>query len=423
MHRTGLRRCGGGGRGRPRSLLLPLLLTLAGCDVGIQPPEPAGMVSIDEGLSFPFGGGEPCFDADADVTREEGCSQSRDASFFDRVEELVTGPSATVELEPFAIDRHEVTNLQYEYCVALGECTPPTHLVGSEEHFRVDRWDHAPVVNVSREQARAYCECAGKRLPSEYEWERVAKGNPNDEDFPRRYPVQGLETLDDCRSEEMDLPVAYCRTDVDFTELADLLATLQPALDPDEPGSALDDDFVEEDGARIRHLFGNVTEWTRTAATSGSLPPTCESALPDGCQRCDQCDGDAACEQSCHDCAACDDDGTACHHACEGGSRAFPVCQRFTEPTTPDALQGEPGEAPSFVLRGGSAATRAGDTCRLRSTDRSLQLPKAPENFNHARGFRCACDLAEDGSGCVEPDEPAPCAERADATPWQEDDE
>jgi formylglycine-generating enzyme required for sulfatase activity len=82
-------------------------------------------------------------------------------------------PVHQVTVASFLLDRTEVTNLQYrEYVVATGSLSPPHWLNGTyragEEQF--------PVVNITWEEAREYAKWAGKRLPSEVEWEYAARG-------------------------------------------------------------------------------------------------------------------------------------------------------------------------------------------------------------------------------------------------------
>jgi formylglycine-generating enzyme required for sulfatase activity len=81
------------------------------------------------------------------------------------------GPAARIRVEAFWIDRVEVTNARYTACVEAGACTVP---VGPS--FRdATRADH-PVSLVSWAQATTYCRWVGKRLPSEAEWEKAARG-------------------------------------------------------------------------------------------------------------------------------------------------------------------------------------------------------------------------------------------------------
>jgi formylglycine-generating enzyme required for sulfatase activity len=92
--------------------------------------------------------------------------------------------SAVITVADFEIDVTEVTVAAYATCVEAGKCTEPQareayHLCNSK---RADRKDH-PVNCVDAEQAEAYCSFMGKRLPTEGEWERAARGGDD-----RQYP-------------------------------------------------------------------------------------------------------------------------------------------------------------------------------------------------------------------------------------------
>lgn len=82
-------------------------------------------------------------------------------------------PEHRRRLGAYLIDRHEVTRGRYARCVSAGACRAPQPLPGTH---RPKGADNAPVVGVSWRDARAYCGWAGKRLPTEVEWERAARG-------------------------------------------------------------------------------------------------------------------------------------------------------------------------------------------------------------------------------------------------------
>lgn len=90
-------------------------------------------------------------------------------------------PQHGVTVYPYAIERFEVTNAQYQACVAARACAAPTSS-GSftrPSYFGDPAFAVYPVINVTWFDAEAYCKWLGLRLPNEAEWERAARGMDN----------------------------------------------------------------------------------------------------------------------------------------------------------------------------------------------------------------------------------------------------
>jgi formylglycine-generating enzyme required for sulfatase activity len=83
-------------------------------------------------------------------------------------------PVHIVWLDAFWIDQTEVTNALYAKCVATGNCRDMANYPEKSSH---------PVVGVDWTNAATYCQWAGRRLPSEAEWEKAARGTDG-----RTYP-------------------------------------------------------------------------------------------------------------------------------------------------------------------------------------------------------------------------------------------
>ena len=83
------------------------------------------------------------------------------------------GPEHNVFLERYSIDRYEVTNLQYKRFIDDTGRRSPRHF--RNRTYPEGKADH-PVTFVSWFDAEQYCDWAGKRLPTEQEWEKAARG-------------------------------------------------------------------------------------------------------------------------------------------------------------------------------------------------------------------------------------------------------
>jgi formylglycine-generating enzyme required for sulfatase activity len=193
-------------------------------------------------------------------------------------------PYHPVYLDAFDIDRYEVTVLQYRECVEQGACSLPAAddycnyaLAGREYH---------PVNCVSWDQANTYCAWAGKRLPTEAEWEKAARGTDDrlypwgDATATCQYAVINDGGGDGCGTDGT-LPVGSRPAGVSPYGIHDLAGNVlewvadwydysyyweSPASNPTGP------DSTDERSARGSGWFWNQARWSRASQRGGFEP-------------------------------------------------------------------------------------------------------------------------------------------------------
>lgn len=89
-------------------------------------------------------------------------------------------PAQKVYISTFYMDTYEVTNADFNECLEAGKCRDclkdkTCDYIGARYGFRYKK-PKQPVTGVSWFTAREYCRFRGKRLPTEAEWEKAARG-------------------------------------------------------------------------------------------------------------------------------------------------------------------------------------------------------------------------------------------------------
>jgi formylglycine-generating enzyme required for sulfatase activity len=160
-------------------------------------------------------------------------------------------PYREVSLDAYWIDRFEVSKGEYRACMDAGVCTKP--YLWDSEHYEgpwgegdfVAGPDSFPAASISCSQASSYCTWVGKRLPTEAEWEKAARGADG-----RKYPWGNEEPI--CIHANYNAGGGVCESDVEYP-------TLYPCGSfpaGTSPYGALD-------------MAGNVKEWTNDGIEIG----------------------------------------------------------------------------------------------------------------------------------------------------------
>lgn len=167
-------------------------------------------------------------------------------------------PVQEIDLPAYAIDRYPVTNAQYLAYIEDTDAEPPHHWRGGRP-ARTLR-DH-PVVGINQPDAEAYARWAGKRLPTEAEWEKAARGPE-----ALRFPWGDTFQPDACQwSPDPNVPTPGAPPVTDHVPLSAQEVTGPP------PGTAAV--TAHPEGASpygVMDMVGNAAEWCAGSPGGGS---------------------------------------------------------------------------------------------------------------------------------------------------------
>ena len=188
------------------------------------------------------------------------------------------------------MDEVEVTNNAYRACVAARGCDLPDAGSGSysrDTYYQLPEFNNYPVVYVSWLDARSYCTWAGKRLPTEAEWEKGARGEDG-RLFPWGNTFDPALTNTQDRGQEFLLPVGQFPVGASPYGLLDMAGNVweytadwfapdyystSPNVDPTGPSASPTGERVLRSGS-----YANYQHYARTA-NRGFVTPTSSTAF------------------------------------------------------------------------------------------------------------------------------------------------
>ena len=312
-------------------LTVVLLWFVPGCPDGKDPPLATKTVPFTS-RAYVIGSPALACSTDEKAPEIERCDTLDPARQQHWVDENSWTPLATARLAGFAMERHEVTNAQYRFCQESGHCTAPaTAKVGDVDYYGNQAYDEHPVVNVSWEQAEAYCEFVGRELPNEAQWEVAARLDGDGK--MRTFPYDKSKGAPTCAGGGAYLTHKKCASPTP-------LAIRYSAEDTTELG--------------LRDMASNVSEWVKDSWNPYAYCVDKEKGHGSGCQ---PGKPDVSCARS------CDMDKLV---VCRAGDYVH-------DPTNKDPLK---------VVRGGNYKQ---GPCALRLFVRRMAQPDPSPEI----GFRC----------------------------------
>ncbi len=376
------------------------LLCLTGCPEGLDRPAPTALKLITGG-TFKLGpprldkAGNPsktgkiplkCGGKDSIPTDRCDSGDTHDPLLW--IDKLTWVPNATAHVKTFKIERHEVTNLQYRYCVEKGACDEPDlKQVGGVEYYGASEYDDHPVVYVSREDAQRYCAFIGRKLPTEAQWERAARLEKSLK-VVRTYPYESHSEPDCSKNNkrrivsqgcsQIPLPVGDSAADVTDLGVMDMASNVSEWVRDDwNPYS-----YCKDKTTGFGQIWQAHNAWcTKKTKEQKSYDPANKLKCPQWCQR----EGEK--------CDACKLNPTLCARSCQPGRLAICLAGTYRVYT---------GNATEFVVRGGSYR-------QSRCFTRLYVRRKGSARSTNDIGFRCVLEDAAAGPDAgkdMVPDQP-----------------